>query len=35
MAPADYVLKPFAAKEQIEITIAAANAADEVLRQLG
>lgn len=35
MAPADYVLKPFAAKEQIDITIAAANAADEVLRQLG
>lgn len=31
MAPADYVLKPFTAKEQVELTIAAADAADEIL----
>jgi len=34
MAPADYVLKPFTAKEQVELTIAAADAADEILRAL-
>ena len=28
MAPADYVLKPFSAKEQIDLAIAAADAAD-------
>ncbi|MCP1387720.1 aminoacyl-tRNA hydrolase [Corynebacterium sp. TA-R-1] len=35
MAPADYVLKPFSAKERIEVAIAAADAADELLRAIG
>lgn len=35
MAPADYVLKPFSAKEQVDLAIAAADAADEILRALG
>lgn len=34
MAPKDYVLKPFSAKELIDVSIAAADAADEVLRAL-
>ena len=34
MAPADYVLKPFAAAEEIEVALAAATAADEVLATL-
>lgn len=34
MAPADYVLKPFAAAEEIEVAIAAATAADQVLAAL-
>lgn len=34
MAPADYVLKPFSAKEQVDLTIAAADAADELLRAI-
>lgn len=32
MAPKDYVLKPFSPREQIDVTIAAADAADEILR---
>ena len=35
MAPADYVLKPFSAKEQVDLAIAAADAADEILRAIG
>ena len=35
MTPADYVLKPFSAKEQVDLTIAAADAADEILRAIG
>lgn len=35
MAPADYVLKPFSAKEREELPIVAADAADEILRALG
>lgn len=34
MAPADYVLKPFSAKEQVDLAIAAADASDEVLRAI-
>lgn len=34
MAPADYVLKPFSAKEREELPIVAADAADEILRAL-
>lgn len=32
MAPKDYVLKPFSPREQIDVAIAAADAADEILR---
>lgn len=32
MAPKDYVLKPFGPKEQIDVAIAVADAADEILR---
>ena len=35
MAPADYVLKPFSAKEQVDLAIAAADAADEIMRAIG
>lgn len=35
MAPADYVLKPFSAKEQVDLAISAADAADEILRAIG
>ncbi|MEH0146963.1 aminoacyl-tRNA hydrolase [Corynebacterium sp. Q4381] len=35
MAPADYVLKPFGTKEQVDLAIAAANAADLILGELG
>ena len=35
MAPADYVLKPFSAKEQMDLAIASADAADEILRAIG
>lgn len=34
MAPKDYVLKPFSSKEQVDVAIAAADAADEILRAL-
>ena len=35
MAPADFVLKLFSAKEQVDVAIAAADAADEILRAIG
>lgn len=34
MAPKDYVLKPFSSREQVDLAIAAADAADELLRSL-
>lgn len=34
MSPKDYVLKPFSSKEQVDVAIAAADAADEILRAL-
>lgn len=35
MAPADYVLKPFGAKEQVDLAIASADAADLILDAVG